>query len=534
MKAIPSTIEDYVHAQLREACHPLCLVLDPKLCLRSWSGDPGYYGIGPLEVGVEATSLLPLLPETLDAATRPARVPLLWEITDGRCAYVHLIPSDGNWAVLLLDATEQQERQRERQQSANQLELLQQDQARLLDQLRQAHAALEKKNRDLDRANRAKSSFIANMSHEFRTPLTSVLGYSRLLRETLPPSHQAASYVDAVERGGRHLLTLVDNLLDEAGIEAGEVEIRPVPTNLERMFRELLDLIRPLTRDKALALELDFTQALPNHVLIDELRLRQILINLLGNAAKFTRAGSVRVQAQWHWDLLSVAVVDTGPGVPLEASSRIFDAFQRGTGRDQTPQKGTGLGLAISRELAQRMGGDLTLESSGPGGSCFRVSVPAPACSEPSVPPTLEQTWLTEAAAGAVAKPASIVVAEDDPDIRALMELYLEPTSYRVRFAEDGLQAVQTILDQPPDLVLMDMQMPKMDGISAVQKLRQDGFDKLIVALTGASSVTGLDQAVLAGCDHCLGKPLDMEQLLATIEQLLARPQPSQSPCDEC
>ena len=509
MSALPGEFGSYLRNQLDRSRHALSLALDTELRLTDCSGEFDYYGIPPLAPGMSMEPVLPSLVGTLEAKFEQPEVLPFVETANGKSAEVHLVPLPHGWGVLLLDASAERDHQRDQQQASNELKLLQSRQARLLNELRQAHAELQQKNRDLDRANQAKSRFIANMSHEFRTPITSVLGYTDLLRGLTRGEHEAERYLDAIDRGTRHLLALVDNLLEQAGIENGKLEITPVATDLSHLFAEVVDLFQSLVRNKGLYLRFE-SGGFPPQVSIDELRLRQILINLVGNAAKFTRRGGVVVRAGWQDGVLEISVTDSGPGIPPEARARIFRAFEQANKGERI--QGAGLGLSISSKLALRMGGSLLLDPDVRTGSRFCVNLPAPLTSsgetmEDPLDPAQPET--------------NILVAEDDPDIRALMELTLARTSYQVRFVENGEQALEATLETPPDLILLDMNMPVMDGLTAARELRSRGYDKPIVALTAASSGTPRDQAHAAGCDHYLSKPLNIERLREIVSELL-------------
>jgi signal transduction histidine kinase/CheY-like chemotaxis protein len=506
---LPQELGSYLRNQLNQSCHALCLALDADLRLTGHGGDPDYYGIAPLVSGMALEEILPWLTDTLDGKfDRPEVLPLV-ETQNGRSAAVHLVPLPQGWGVLLLDASAEGDRQRDRQQASNELKLLQRRHARLLEELRQAHGELQRRNRDLDRANQSKSRFIANMSHEFRTPITAVLGYTDLLRDSTGADPEAERYLDAIERGTRHLLALVDNLLEQAGIENSKLEITPVPTDVSQLFTEVLDLFQSLVRSKSLYLRFE-SGGFPPLVLLDELRLRQILINLVGNAAKFTQRGGIVLRACWQQGELEISVTDSGPGIPPEARARIFRAFEQANQGQRL--QGAGLGLSISNKLVQRMGGTLTLDPEVQTGSRFWVRLPAPLAAGEPAPRVQSQPEQAE---------TSILIAEDDPDIRALMELTLARPPYQVRFVENGKQALEAIQENPPDLVLLDMNMPVMDGPTAARELRHQGYNMPIIALTAAASGAPRDEAHAAGCDHYLTKPLNIDRLREIVSELL-------------
>lgn len=501
---------EYLYNQLVDVVHPLVLVLDREHRLIAWDGEPSRYGIGPLRTGKRMDSILPFLVGTLDKPFfKPLVLPFL-SICNSDSAHVHLLPLDDQWGILFLDAFKEHERRSKDQQHSHEMDLLQHHQQKLMKQLQHAQSSLKQKNRELDEANQTKSRFIANMSHEFRTPLTSVLGYSDLLRDAAPFSPDAHSYINSIERGAQNLLVMVDNLLGQARLEAGVLEVCLVPTDVVKILTDLTDLLRPLTHKKGLKLNLAINPPKLPDLMLDGLHLLQILNNLAGNAVKYTIKGEINIKVKWADMMLNISVIDTGPGVPEDAKIKIFEPFQRSLGKSMPWQKGAGLGLSISRQLAEQMWGSLTLESSTKDGSCFKLRLPAS--------PALTTSAKTESIAG-----KSILIAEDDHDIQALINLYLEASGYQLFFCENGEEVLKKVKDIKPDLVLLDINMPVMDGCTAARKLRVRGFNEPIIALTAASSNEMRDKAIAAGCDGYLQKPFDVKQLRTTISNLLLR-----------
>ena len=501
---------EYLYNQLVDVTHPLVLVLDRERRLIAWDGDPSRYGIGPLRTGIGMDSMLPFLIGTLDEPfLEPLVLPFL-SISNSDSAHIHLVPLGDQWGILFLDAFKEHERRSRDQQHSHEMDLLQHHQQKLMKELQHAQSSLKQKNRELDDANQTKSRFIASMSHEFRTPLTSVLGYSDLLRDAAPFSPKAHSYINSIERGAQNLLVMVDNLLGQARLEAGVLEVCLVPTDVVKIMTDLTDLLSPLTQKKGLKLNLTINPSKLPDLMLDGLHLLQILNNLAGNAVKYTAEGEIDIRVEWTEMMLEISVIDTGPGIPEEAKARIFEPFQRSLVKTIPWQKGAGLGLTISRQLAEQMWGDLTLASSSKNGSCFILRIPAS--------PALTTSARTNSIAG-----KSILIAEDDPDIQALIKLYLEASGYQLHFCENGEEVLKNVYDINPDLILLDLNMPVMDGCTAARKLRTRRFNQPIIALTAASSNEMRDEAMAAGCDGYLQKPFNVKQLRTTISNLLLR-----------
>ena len=336
---------------------PCFLVVDFDLRVREITGDAAHYGLGDLAPGTDAADALLFLQGSDDAVDAHRTLEFL-QTASGRYARVQILRLDDGWGLAYQDASHEHERRQRSQQASNELALLKHHQERLL--------------RELEQANRLKGLFIAHMSHEFRTPLGSILGYTELLMEDLANNPQALDMLGAVRRGATHLLDLVENLLTQARLEQDELPLRPTAVDLVALAAQLDELFRPLARQKRLGLSWRHARNLPKAVWLDALRLRQILVNLLGNAVKFTHAGDVSVAIDWSDDTLCLAVADTGPGIAAELTGQLFEPFRQGRGG-----QGSGLGLAISRALARRMGGDLELSSTPGQGTTVHLRVPA-------------------------------------------------------------------------------------------------------------------------------------------------------------
>ncbi len=399
--------------------------------------------------------------------------------------------------------------------------------------LQEARAELEARSRRNEEVDRLKNAFIANMSHEIRTPLNSVLALTELLRDGVagPLTVDQRKYLQVIERNGRGLLHLINDVLDLSRIEAGHLEMDTEDVDLAPQIEAVVEALAPL----AAARNLDLTVKLPSELPAargDPDRFRQILTNLIGNAIKFTESGGqVMVSAEVQAEAVVVVVTDTGVGIPDPYREKIFQEFFQ---VDQTlvrRQGGTGLGLAIARRLARLMGGDIAVESVVNRGSRFQLALPraggdgrtaAPARTEPA-PPAGEAP--TAAAPGL---PATVLLVEDNEDNLFTLRQILARRRLEIVTATSGRQAIERCRRDPPDLVIMDVQMPGMTGLQATGAIRAlpGGADIPIVALTAQAMRGDRERILAAGCDDYLAKPVQPNELLAAVERLL-RPAPS-------
>jgi PAS domain S-box-containing protein len=370
---------------------------------------------------------------------------------------------------------------------------------------------------EAEAANEAKSQFLANMSHEIRTPLTGVVGFARILQGMTDLPDDARAHVARIAKSGEALLNVVNDILDFSKLEAGQMELDPQPFELATFFDETIDLIRPRAADKGLTVTLELSPGLPAHLGADAARLRQVLLNLLSNAVKFTSEGGVTVTAGYERRQLRVEVTDTGPGIAPKAARRLFQRFSQVDDSNRRAHGGTGLGLAICKGLVEMMGGEIGLQSLPDHGSTFWFTVPAAAASGVATStPSATGDDAPDFGAGAL----SILLVDDVAVNRELICAMLAPFDITVITATGGAKAVEAACAQPFDLILMDLQMPGMDGMAATKAIRANSDVNRatpILAISANVLSSQVEAARLAGMDDHIAKPINPTELLTKI-----------------
>jgi signal transduction histidine kinase/CheY-like chemotaxis protein len=372
-------------------------------------------------------------------------------------------------------------------------------------------------------ANGAKSEFLANMSHEIRTPMNAILGFADLLSRSNLDSKQR-NQLQAITSSGKTLLTLINDILDLSKIEAGKLELQYESISLRHIVHEIQQIFAPKAADKGLAIEVEVGSDFPESVSLDEVRIRQILFNIVGNALKFTERGCVRVRAQSRPARevgraeLTIEVEDTGIGIPEAEQARIFQSFSQVSGQSTKKFGGTGLGLAITRRLTEMMGGTVSVRSKPGEGSVFKLYFPSVEIGLES----LEEKSLTPAIALGDFAPACVLVADDSPLNRDLLAGYFEGTGHQVTYATNGREAVDLTRSLKPDVVLMDMRMPVLDGQGATMEIKADPALKHIpvIAVT-ASTLKEAEAKIRNMCDGFIRKPFSQAELARELQPFL-------------
>jgi PAS domain S-box-containing protein len=366
-------------------------------------------------------------------------------------------------------------------------------------------------------ASRAKSAFVANMSHELRTPLNGILGYAQILERDPALNERQLAAINVIRKSGEHLLTLINDILDLAKIEAGKMALHATDIPLARFVQTVADIVGVKAAQKQLQLACDLAPDLPPWVRVDEKRLRQVLLNLLSNAVKFTDAGRVTLQVRFiPPDRLGFEVRDTGIGIATDQLEVIFEPFEQ-AGDVRRHLAGTGLGLSISRQYVRLMGGDIRVDSQVGRGSTFRFDVQAPPVQ------ALTAAAATRTVTGYAGPRRKVLVVDDVAENRAVAAGLLAALGFEVLEAADGEAGLAMAQRLRPDLLLLDIAMPKLDGLDVVRKLRQQDAlrDLPVIALSASVSTSDSEQCLAAGMDAFLPKPLDADRLLEQMARLL-------------
>ena len=399
-------------------------------------------------------------------------------------------------------------------------------------------------------ATRTKSEFLANMSHEIRTPMTAILGYADLLADEWQgglTQRQRIEYLDTIKRNGEHLLAIINDILDISKIETGKMAVESIEMQPMQIVQDVVSLMLVKARDKGLYLQVIQESAVPATILSDPVRMRQVLMNLVGNAVKFTESGGVRILVRYENEpgsggaapMLCFAIVDTGIGITAEQQARLFSPFEQADASTTRRFGGTGLGLRISKKLAEMLGGDIAVTSEVGKGSTFTFSLRAPMPANAEMLHVENGTHVVtpdkaENDRRPMLRGVRILLAEDGDDNRMLIAHHLRAAGAMVTAVENGRLAVEALtLDGSVDgelapawrfdLIITDMQMPEMDGYAATRLLRAKGYTGVIIALTAHAMAGDAEKCIAAGCNSYMSKPIDRGVLIETCAEELRR-----------
>ncbi len=396
-----------------------------------------------------------------------------------------------------------------------------------LDKERQAteKAYLDKLEAEL--ANKSKSEFLANMSHEIRTPLTAIIGYTEVVLQENHNNPELGQSLQTVVSSAKHLLSLINQILDLSKIESNRLEIEQLDTPLIELFEDVRSIIEPQAIDKGLAFSIEYQYPLPSVISTDPTRLKQIIINLCGNAIKFTQQGHVTIRVSYieQQQQLHISIMDTGIGIPKAQQPKLFAPFTQADSSTTRRFGGTGLGLYITQRLANLLGGGVTIAQSDEAGTIFDARVSTGEIDndylimQSSQSDSNQQPPITEDDSPNLN--GKILLVEDNEDNQNLISYFIRKTGADVVIAENGIVAVEKALSHSFNLILMDMQMPELDGLEATKQLRQQHYTGAIVALTANAMNEDKERCKEAGCDDFLAKPIVQKQFYATLKRYL-------------
>ncbi len=376
-----------------------------------------------------------------------------------------------------------------------------------------------------EQANIAKSTFLANMSHEIRTPLTSIIGFSESLLEMDRPVSEQEESVKTIINSSKHLLNIINDILDLSKVEADKLEIENVPVSAVDLLNEINRLVKPQAQAKGITFNTDLVLPLPEQVLSDPLRIKQVLLNIVNNAIKFTHDGGVMLRVSYAAEMqqFSFEVIDSGIGMTSEQQKKLFEPFAQADTSTTRKYGGTGLGLHISKKLVESFEGKLELVSEINKGTTFTITIPAVMIKEYGWVENLQATSL-QTGQDNCEQPSlngRVLVAEDVEVNQRLIKMYLKNLGAEIDIADNGLVAFDKAMDSSYDLILMDMQMPVMDGVDAVKTLRSRGYEGPIVALTANAMKKEVNQYYEIGCNDYLTKPINRNNFNRVVAQYL-------------
>lgn len=485
-------IAENLYALTARKMKPLIVAIDDDNSFVSHYGELSDYKLPQFEKGQSCVEELPFLVGLEDETY--VTLPIV-NFNDDNVSSVNIIRINSNRYVILLEAVDEHQREQQVTQSSNETKLL--------------YQKLQQLTQQLEIANQTKSRFISGMSHEFRTPISSILGYSNLLARNNSLNVDEVQQARAIERNAQYLLSLIDNVLEHAQLEADKLTVSIAPFLLNDLIVNIGLMFGSDEQSDGLTFNLETSESLPEVIYSDQIRLQQILINIIGNAFKYTEEGFVTVNFDWLDEELVVKVTDSGPGIPIEHQANIFQAYSR---YNSGSKKGAGLGLNISAQLAEKLQGKLELKSQLGKGSVFTLMLKAKVGSSDSI---IKDIDISKNQA------KKVLVVEDDEDLVEILKIYLDEYGYKTIIADSGEVALQKCETEAIDLVLLDMQLPKLSGVEVVRNLRSSQFKTPIIGMTASSNNEDKVKALEAGCDEFLSKPIQHTSLLSAINNIL-------------
>ncbi len=503
-------LDNCFHPLLAARYHPAMLEVDRNGSLRRWSGDLGWYGLAPRTemIGTPAEDLLPVI-IGLDLDTAQT-LPLV-QLPGGQPADIVIEPDangDGS-RIFLLAAQETHDTIQPVQQHSHEITLLYQKLQSLSEQLQQ-------KNIELEHAIDARNQFISGVSHEFRTPITTILGHCDLLASYCTKGDDdIQNSFQAIDKNAKYLLALIDNLLEQGEISAKRLVITPAPLDISRFFDFVLDSFQIVAAEKSLSLDFEADIDSGLTLLLDEHHLYLVLVNVIGNAIKFTDRGGVTVTACWQDDHLTIEVRDTGIGIPENELEKILEPFSRAS--NVGGRRGSGLGLSIIKEVITAMNGEMTIQSAPGKGTTIGLDIPA----KRHRPKTRSDDNARSRSDDE--KSAVVMIIEDDIDIATLYQIILKNANMSPVCFTDGEDFIDNIKRIRPDIIVLDYNLGQDDGIDLARRARAADYHGPLILFTATSTINShLEQRALeAGCTRLLQKPRDVTNLAEIIRMEL-------------
>ena len=503
-EVLPDFVTKQVFLSIVQLNSLFCCELDNNSTLLQMWGASSFYGFENWTVGkkLNSESFLFGMPDNESWVMRDVDIS-----TNNHCDIYFSVSCDEKRYLSFVSTQDSISKRRELQQRGNDLVIESQKNNQII-------KSLELTKTELNSENILKSRFIAGMSHEFRTPITSIIGYTRLIAEQTGLDQAAQMHLEAVDRASQHLLSLVENLLDQARFETNSFALNETDVNLEDLIAEVAAVTAPLAGSKSLGFTAEIAKTCPRFAILDVVRVRQILINLLANAVKFTDDGFVSLHVDISDNFLVFSVKDTGSGIIKEEQKNIFSAFNRLDEHSAKP--GVGLGLNIVERLVECMHGKIELKSQHGEGSEFVVKIPYKKADDRYIHNNTQPIPVFRSEQ----QTKNILLVEDNPDISNLLKLLLTRESYYVKVAENGELALTYLENENFDLIVTDLQMPVLNGIDLVKRLRSRGYKKPIVALSASHKLGEREKMKQIGFSAFLTKPIEMTELVNTLNSL--------------
>ena len=501
----PFSVYRLLRQHLLDAAKPAYLVTNKDLKLVTANGDLAFYGLSSLADGESCESHLDFLIGYDVSEPLELR---FYQATDQVVAHVVLLPHEGHLIILFMDATEAYQQEIKVQQKTNDLLILSEKQDVIVKELVKARDSIAIKHEALVEANQAKAKFIATISEELKSPLTSILGHASLLKNVLEDSPNNSKMIEAIERGGRHLLTVVENSLDQMHIELDNMKLKIGPVDIIDLLQDIESVFLPLAKRKKLKFSVVTESLPPQKIKIDEIRLRQILVNLLNNSIKYTDMGSIKLTARWEENLLKLDVYDTGRGIPESFQKDIFTAFK--SGRDKTGKgQGKGLGLSIAKHLIELMEGEIRCESVQGAETYFKLRIPAEIVADQYKTTIIDDLEFGEN--------AHILVIDTNDDLCQLYDLALSKAGFVASTCNTSAAGLKFAVEKKPSLILVSLNSLD-DCLNTIRQLRAAGNGQPILAQLSLESSASSRSVFEAGGNGFLTKPINIIDLIETIK----------------